>query len=276
MLEDKQSGQVFLVVLLVMVVAFTVGLSVASRTIVSLRTSREEVSSKKALSAAEAGIEQVLKQPTPIPIGTFAGEPNTTYGATVNEVLGDRFLVNGGNVIPKDEGADIWLVPHNASNDPDFSTPWSGNLIIYWGDAPVTCNNAAIEIAVVSGTVSSPVLKRYAYDPCAARAGDNNFSVASGGGTVSGKTFSHSTRPLGDPEVISIIDGFVVRVVPLYASTPIGVTASIGLPSQGTVIDATGESSGTKRKINVFKGYPQLPIQYFVYGLFSPCVPGTC
>ncbi len=271
MLKDQQSGQVFLVVLLVMVVALTVGLSVASRTIVSLRTSREEISSKKALSAAEAGIEQVLKQPTPIPVGTyFSGEPNTTYSANPVEVLGAEFLVNGGNVIPKDEGADIWLVPHNASNDPDFSSPWTGNITIYWGDTLVACNNAAIEVAVISGTVASPVLKRYAYDPCSSginRRSNNNFSPALAGvNVISGKTFSYLTP------AISVSSGFVIRVVPLYASSAIGVRVTSGplLPSQGIVIDATGESSGTKRKINVFKGYPQLPIQYFVYGLFSP------
>ena len=58
--------------------------------------------------------------------------------------------------------------------------------------------------------------------------------------------------------------------MPLYAGSSIGVIAATALPSQGIVIDSTGDSGGTKRKINVFKGYPQLPIQYFSYGLFSP------
>jgi hypothetical protein len=268
MLKDRQSGQVFLVALLVMVVAFTVGLSVASKTIVSLRTSREETSSKKALAAAEAGIEQVLKLPTPIPIGTsFSGEPNTTYGATVGEVLGDKVLVNGGNVISKDDGADIWLVDHNSDGTPNFTTPWSGKLTIYWGDTSGACTNAAIEIAVISGPVASPVLKRYAYDPCTSR--ENNFSSVLGGGNVSGKAFSYSAS------AISVSSGFLARVVPLYASSSIGVVGEdsfgrpLALPSQGTVINATGESSGTKRNLSVFKGYPQLPVQY-LYGLFSP------
>ena len=272
----KERGQVLLIVLLVMVIALTVGLSVASRNITNLRTSREEASSQKALAAAEAGIEQALKTNTTIPIGTsFTGEPQTTYGTTVNAVSGTEVLLTGGNVVPKDEGADIWLVPHNLPPDetPNFSLPWTGNLTIYWGDTSDVCdqtpaNNtmAALEVAVVSGPVSSPVLTRSAYDPCAIGRSSNNFSAALGGGTVSDKSFSHSTS------IIPITSGLLVRVAPLYASTPIAVTVNTGpaLPSQGIRIDSTGESQGTSRKINVFKGYPQLPVQYFLYGLFSP------
>jgi len=262
---DGQKGQVLLVVLLITVVSLTVGLSVASRNIISLRTSQEEVSSQKALVAAEAGIEQLLKAPTPIPQGTaLSGQPNTTYGATVNQVLGTAVLVNGDNVVPKDEGGDIWLVVHDASNDPDFSSPWSGNLTIYWGDTSGSCNNAALEIIVVYDP-SPYKFKRYAYDPCSSRKSNNNFlsSVVSGSFTVSGKAFSYSTS------TISVSSGLLIRVVPLYTSAAIGAIASIALPSQGSIIDATGESSGTTRKINVFKGYPQLPVQY-LYGLFSP------
>ncbi len=262
---NKERGQVLLIIILVMVVALTVGLSVISRTITNLRTSREEATSQKALSAAEAGIEQVLKTVIPIPAGTsFSGEANTTYGATVNQVLGTEVLVNGGNVVPKDDGADIWLVDHNADGTPNYSTPWTGNLTIYWGDTAGACNNAAIEIAVISGTLASPVLKRDAYDPCPARRGNNNFSSSSPGGVVSGKSFAFSAAlPL-------ITSGLVARVVPLYASSSIGVAGSVALPSQGFIIDSTGVSEGTTRKINVFKGYPQLPVQYFLYGLFSP------
>ena len=262
---DKERGQVLLIIILVMVVSLTVGLSFISRSITNIRTSREEASSQKALAAAEAGIEQVLKTGVGIPIGTsFTGEPNTTYGAIPNAVSGTSILVNGGNVVPKDDGADIWLVPHNPDGTPNYLTPWTGNLTIYWGDTSGSCNNAALEVAVISGPVASPTLKRYAYDPCPARRSSNNFSPSSPGGAVSGKSFAFSAAlPL-------ITSGLVARVVPLYKNASIGVVGSIALPSQGIKIDSTGVSQGTTRKINVFKGYPQLPVQYFLYGLFSP------
>ena len=81
---------------------------------------------------------------------------------------------------------------------------------------------------------------------------------------MSGRTFSFSTPS------ISVASGFLVRAVPIYISSNIGVTADVALPSQGIIVDATGQSSGTSRKIKVYKGYPSLPSQFFSYGLFSP------
>lgn len=264
-----------LIIILVMAVVSAVGLSVMSRSITNVRVSKEEASSQKALAAAEAGIERILKTNTNIPIGTsFSGDPNTTYGANVNSISGNEILVNGGNVIAKDEGADIWLVAHNPSNDPDFTTPWSGNLTIFWGSStdvcspdPATNTMSALEVLVISGSQASPVLTRNVFDPCASipsRKNFNSFSASSGGGVVNGNTFSNSaTLP-------AVASGLVVRVIPLYTGSSVGVIASAILPSQGINIDSTGDSGGTKRKIKVFRGYPQLPIQYFAYGLFSP------
>jgi hypothetical protein len=263
MLKD-QRGQIFLVVLLVMVITMTVGLSVASRNIVSLRTSREERDSQRALAAAEAGIEQSLKSGSGITATSFSGDPGTSYSTSVSQVSGTQFLVHGGNEVLKDEGTDIWLVPHDANNDPDYSTSWNGSLRIYWGDSSGSCNNGAMEVTVVSGSAVTPIMTRRVYDPCAARRNLNNFTVSSGGGTVRGRLFTFSTPS------ISISSGFLVRVVPIYVDTDIGSTASIAVPSQGDIIDATGQSSDTSRKIKVFRGYPSLPSQFFSYGLFSP------
>lgn len=267
MVKNYERGQVLLIIILVMAAVLTVGLSVVSRSITNLRTTREEANSQKALSAAEAGIEQVLKTNIPIPTGTTLASPGdtiTTYGTTINQVSGNNILVNGGNLVSKDEGADIWLVSHNADGTPNLSSPWSGSLQIFWGDTTGACNNAALEVVVVSGP-SPYSFKRYAYDPCPGRRSSNNFSVGLAGvNVISGKSFSYLTS------AIPVSSGYVVRVIPLYFSSSIGARANVALPSQGVRIDSTGDSGGTKRKLLVFKGYPQLPIQYFSYGLFSP------
>lgn len=276
-LRRGEGGQVFLIVLMVTVIALTIGLSVASRNIVSLRTVREERDSQRALSAAEAGVERSLRTGTSTGLITLeggSGATAVTYEATLNPlsipIEGTELLVQGGSEVRKDEGADVWFVPHSDPNDPNsnavFSSPWSGNITIFWGDALAACNNPALEIAIVSGTVSSPTLTRYVYDPCTSRANDNSFDAASGGGTVAGKTFSFSTSTL------SVTNGFVVRVVPLYysARNGVGVGANIALPRQGTLVESIGEAGGTRRKINVFRGFASLPVQYFLYGLFSP------
>jgi len=58
--REYQRGQVLLIVVLVMVIALTVGLSVISRSVTTLRTTKESESSQRAFSAAEAGVAKLL------------------------------------------------------------------------------------------------------------------------------------------------------------------------------------------------------------------------
>ena len=274
---NKESGQALLVVVLVMVVALTVGLSLVSRSIVNIRTSTEEADAQEALAAAEAGIEQAIQTNTTIPLTTFI-ENNTTYNANVTEAKGaDAFLANGGNLVIKDDGIDVWLVSHNPDGTPNYATSpiWNGNLDIYWGDPSLSdCDNAAMEVAVISKNSTPPPdfqLKRYAYDPCTSRRGDNKFSPPTPTGPVNiieGKTFPYTVR------INNVSSGLVVRVVPIYASTAVAVDGSIELPTQGFAIDSTGTSGAGDRQvlrsITYFKTYDQLATPYFMYGLFSP------
>ncbi len=261
-MESKnQSGQVLLAIVLVMVVGLTVGLSLASRSITSLRTSEEEINSQQAISAAEAGIEQVVKTNTSIANGSFLND--TTYNTSITTVKGNEFLLNGGNVVLKDDSADVWLSDYSKNSAELYQNPWSGNLSIYWGKDNNGCNQAALEIIVLSGTRANPVSRRYALDPCSPRSSANNFTPAGGGGVVLGKNFPFGTT-------ISVSSGLIARIVPLYQETPIGITGSSALPAQGSIIVSEGKSGNTTRKVTVFQGFPTLPSEYFPYGLFSP------
>src|SRR3989344_1874160 len=103
--EKRQAGQTLLIVVLVMVISLTVGLSIASKTITNLRTTTEEADSAKALSAAESGVERVIQR-GPVGSGTVI---TATFNTTSSTVGGTNFLVNNGNIISQDEGADVWL-----------------------------------------------------------------------------------------------------------------------------------------------------------------------
>ncbi|MEX2007562.1 MAG: hypothetical protein WD992_02200 [Candidatus Levyibacteriota bacterium] len=257
----RQSGQVLLAIVLVMIVGLTVGLSLASRSIISLRTSEEEISSQQALSAAEAGIEQVSKTNISIANGSFLND--TTYNTSITTVEGNNFFLNGGASILKDDGADIWLSDYSTESAKLYANPWSGNLSIYFGKGSDGCSQAALEIVVISGTRANPISRKYALDPCLPRSNSNNFTYVSSGGIVSGKTFPFGTT-------ISVSSGLIARVVPLYFDTPIGVVGDSALPAQGSIISSTGTSGTTTRKVTVFQGFPTLPSEYFPYGLFSP------
>ncbi len=263
----NNSGQALLIIVLVMVVALTVGLSLASRTITNIRNTREQASSQKALSAAEAGIEQAIKSGANV-AGSFSG--NTTYSTTVTQVLGtSRFLLNGGGLVSKNDATYVWVTDYLDN----FTTSWSGDLSIYWGNSGQNCNNAnnmpsAIEIAVISGSVASPVMTRYAYDPCQDRRSSNNFRPPTSDTPVlvSGTTLTYTATPP------TLTNALLVRVNPLYADSVIGAYGGgTILPQQGKIITSLGTSdTNTQRKVTVFQGYPEVPAEFFPYILFQP------
>lgn len=261
-----QQGQVLLIVILVLVVSLTVGLSVITRTITNIRTSEEEARSQQAFSAAEAGIEKLLNTNTPTTTGQLSNEASFQASSTV--VQGNTFLVNNGNPTLKNDGVDIWLSTYPGYSDPRFS----GTLTIYWGSSTDVCDpsptlntRAALELVLISGTSSTPVTTHYAVDPCSSRASTNNFSTSiQSGGTLNGREFAHRYS-------FAITNGLVVRIVPLYANTVLGVSGNgTALPSQGEVIESTGTSGQAQRKITVYKGYPKIPVEFFPFVLFSP------
>ena len=269
----SEAGQILLVVVLVVIVVTTIGLSLASRSITSLRTSTEEAESQKALAAAEAGVERLLEKSAPTANGTtITGTlPTANYLATIDQRSATKFLMNGGNSVPKDEGTDLWLT--NYSSDPlnRYNSPpggWNGTLHVYWGtDSSNPCNNPALEIIIVTGTAGNPVSKRYTYDPCLLRRSENNFDAPSlsGGKQIEGTTLLYDS----DSDPINVSGGLIARVIPLYGSTTVGIDGGgTALPLQGSVISSTGTSGQTSRKIRVFKGYPQTYLPYLSYGLF--------
>lgn len=261
--QTLQKGQALLIVVLVMVVSLTIGLSIVSKTITNLRTTTEEADSAKALSAAETGIAQVIQSGQQASTGSFSN--NTTFNTSVASISGALFLVNGGNVIPQNEGADVWLIAHNPAGNLDFSSPWTGSLTIYWGDGSGGCTNAALEIITITGTQINPVSNRAAYDSCTLRSSVNKFtSVAQSVNTVSGVTFYYAAT-------ISVTNGLLVRIVPFYTNMILAVNGGANpLPSQGSIISSTGQSGNVTRKINAVKAYSSLPSEFFTYGLFVP------
>ena len=102
--KQLQKGQVLLVVVLVMVVALTVGLSLASRSITNLRITSDDENSQRAFSAAEAGVERAVKgnctndEGCTISANFSDGftENNSTFETKVMPISGEEFLVKGG------------------------------------------------------------------------------------------------------------------------------------------------------------------------------------
>jgi Tfp pilus assembly protein PilX len=252
-----------------MVVALTIGLSVASRSIINLRTSQEQAGSQKALSAAEAGVEQAIKAinngQTAIPAGDFEGG-NVKYKTDITQVSGaDKFLLNGGYSITKDSHVYIWTTSYSETNP--WANPWNGNLTIYWGDTNVGCQDAALEISVISGSKTNPTLTKSAYDPCPSRIGSNGFDAVSQNRATIGITELWYQVSLNN-----LTDVYLVSVNPVYSNSRIGASGSNALPSQGNNISSVGKADNEQiqRKVSAFQGFPQIPAELFPYTIFSP------
>lgn len=261
-----------LVVVLVMVVALTVGLSVIARTTTNIRTTGEEEKSQRAFSAAEAGIERAILDSADIPTTQLSN--NTSYTTDLSTSSDPEFVLNNGTVILKDEPIDVWLSDYSPVK---YANPRSGNLTINWGNASDVCSSgsnntmSALEIILISGTTVNPKVTTYAFDPCSARGtcapspgtGNHFCTPTYGEKTIDGQTFVYNVS-------IPVTSGLLARIIPLYAPTFVGVEGSFALPQQGTFISSVGVSDTTKRKIVSFRGYPKLPVELFPFIIFSP------
>jgi hypothetical protein len=272
-----QSGQALLIVVLVMVIALTVGLSIASKSITSLRNSADTASSQKALSAAEAGIEQALKSNTSIALTSISQDAQ--YSTSVKAVGGPgvrELLLYGGNPVLQSAGTDLWLTNYSSVSANLYQPPYypsASSFTVYWGAAGGGCSNAALEVVVLAGVKNNPVLSRYAFDPCQERSGTNGNGftfVNSSQASVGGRTFYYqATIPIGNGGT-SGGGGLIARVVPIYGSSVVGIRGTSDFPVQGSIITSTGKSGTTQRKVNVFQGYPEMPAEYYLYNLFAP------
>ncbi len=259
---EFEKGQTLLIVVLVMVVSLTVGLSVATRAINNIRVATEDEDSKRAFSAAEAGIELALNDAEGA--GTLSN--SAIYESTVSKLEGSEFLLNNGSAVLKDSTVDLWL-----SSFPDYSSPTSANVTFYWGSDGDVCDSIAsvntspaVEIVVIAGSKSAPILTHHVFDSCSGRRLNNNFDIPDvSADTISGREFAYK-------KTINITQGLLARIIPLYAPTSFAISSDTDLPSQGDVITSIGTSDQTQRKIISFRGYPKLPTELFPFILFLP------
>ena len=281
--SNFQRGQALLIVVLVMVIALTVGLSLVSRSITNLRSTTEQENSQRAFSAAEAGVEQALKiegTGALVPERTFTENNATIESVNVQEVKGSNFLLYGGNNIVKNDGADIWLSDYSTDSNERFLNAQDVNVRILWGESATDCSNAGMDISVITTTDTgnpraNAQIIRYAYDPCSTRRSVNSLSSP----TDLSSPVSIGNVSFYQSIVIPVQKGLLIRIAPIFQNAKIGVQgytynasgaldASKDLPPQGRLIDSVGSAGDTKRKVRFFQGYPALPVEFFPYALF--------
>ncbi len=197
--HQKQTGQIGIIVILIMMVMLTVGLSLASRSVKEVDISSEGEQATRAFNTAEGGVEQALSK-----IYEY-------------EQTGDSW----------DESPDTELLKYNIDKQNTFETKIfqgysaklplenQSNLVILW--SKIDCDHdplpAAILVSIFSDRSGLIVSQHYAVDACAARSSNN---------------FAGTTAGAGDYEFRYVVGNLDVGQTPLFARiTPVYNDAEI-------------------------------------------------
>lgn len=288
------NGQVLIAVLLVVVVAAAIAITVGTRTATEQKVATTVDESARALSLAEAGVEDAYRKIASgnIPSGditldqtafpTTAGfQGNANY--QIQSFGGDSKAFISPTGISQGETFQVLLSNPTASSQIDCSGsyPSNGRINVAFGDSGAT-NVPALEAVVVYKQGNSFKNARYVLDPSSsprfptrvAGPSSNNYSIPSDrnnlGATVSfSYLYSLAFSGLNPGDNLCL-----VRFRTLFNSDkshhiavePVGTN----LPQQGYKIVSTGNSTGsdTSRKLVVDTTFPALP-GIGDYALFS-------
>lgn len=253
-------GQAFILILLVMSIALTLGVSVASRSIAALRQISFSAQSAKALAFAEAGAEEALKC-------LADGSCSIPYNPPAFDLDGDgqddfdyQITALDGDSLPR-VGRDTTLEVDLNGYSP------AASIVVCWSDVNVSAEqDTAMAIAFVRLDAGSYTIQRWSYDPVATRRADNGFLAPSVGSLVgcSGYRYGVSIPPFSGTPV-------AMRLRPLYSGpVSLAVKKAVGanLPSQGSRIESAGFSGKVRRKVEVARTNPALS-EIFDFVLFS-------
>ncbi|MCX6706508.1 MAG: hypothetical protein NTV24_05445 [Candidatus Woesebacteria bacterium] len=273
-LPKRESGQALLLVLLSMSVVLTIVLSILARSTVDIGISTRSEESVRAFSAAEAGIERALVAGVPTLSGNFDNGSTTfdakvtSFSSAVSEFILPSSLYSG-------ESATVWFVSHKEDGSLslvcDAGNPcFTGNQIeVCWGKEETrSAYIPAIEISVIylstPGDYTTAKIARVAVDPNDTRRNSNSFSDHDNGTCViGGQTFVFRSKFNLGPLGVNTSGLQLARIAILYNTDmghPVAVRVFGGiLPAQGVVIDSSGVSGNSTRKVEVIRGFKELP-----------------
>lgn len=267
-MQKRQSGQALVVILLVMAVGLTMGLSVVSRSVADIRISQQEEESARAFSVAETGIEQALIG------GDISGDiGGIRYNVASTSQGGDKLFDFGGDKIASGKTQTVWLIEHNEEGElAGESLPPTETITVCWGDDQG--DKTAVEVSLIYQDATGEYqVVRGAYDADFTRG--NGFDSADDidGGNCGSLAFGETIDLTADFSIPGDATLYALRLKLLYNSQPEPLavqTTNTSLPSQGTCYESTATvtESGVSRKVRqcqFFKNPPAI----LDYVLFS-------
>lgn len=266
----RQSGQAIIIILLVMAVGLTIGLSIISRSITDIRISQQEEESARAFSAAEAGIEEALGQNLAAGESLSRSVGGIDYHVSATAQGSGRDFDFGAGQFDEGDIQTVWLIEHTNGDLGGPSFPANGTIAVCWGEEATP----AIEVTIIYQSGGSFRVARGAYDPVGVRRTQNGFDPPEAGvdaAKCGDLDFEKdiSLTGLGIPGTATL---YALRLKLLYNDSPqpLRVWGSTNFPSQGKcfVSTATIPESGITRKVQQCQ-FHKAPPGIFDYVLFS-------
>lgn len=169
--NTKNSGQVALVMVLIMTVVSAVVVSVAGRVTTETRIQQLSKDSSDAFLAAQSGLEEAVSRQESLNTTTI--DTDRSYKVTLENKGQEGLLTDR---ISSGTSIDIVL---NAS-------PSLQGIRVYWKS--VTSSPSALFVS----KITDDDIEDFAYDTT----GENGFTLVSEGGTLNGVEFTHATNPI--------------------------------------------------------------------------------
>ncbi len=270
--SKSSSGQVLLIVLLVISVLLVVGLSMVSRSVTDIKTSQQSQEAARALWVAQSGLESAIKANAEIPL-TSNTELSVDYSVDIESLGGADFVFPGK--VNANESVTVWLIPHNKDTgllEPPATYEGPRQVSLYWGEGD---SKPAIEMTLIYKDASNNFqFMRRTFDADTNRVSETNFTPATSPcSTVfsTGETFRYCSGAIAFP---TNTIPYLLRLRLIFNTTPqpVGVRSEDGraFPKQGDcfVSTATVPESGVVRKLSECRLWETTP-SIFDYLLFS-------
>lgn len=252
-MRRSQAGQVGVLIVLIMAVMLTAGLSVASRTTQELFISKQSEDTTRVFNAAEAGIEEALSEVNAgDDLAAFSREyafNETTVNYAVNPLarLETKLFEGVTGMVKLREPAQV--------------LPAGASVRIGWGRESASCE-ASLLVSVLGTDGSGTTARHFGLSGCT-RTPDDAFVAVTQAGCADGFNRCTTLSLLPTDEYI--------RVKPLYGDTDIQVfSESITLPTQAYSIrsQAKNNNGNETRIVEVTRTLPTAP-SVMDYTLFS-------
>lgn len=289
----NQKGQIIVIVLLVTLVALSLGLVVTQKSITDVTTSTQNDQASRAFSAAEAGIEKALTLSAPGTVSVLDSDLNNQASAIATrsaELPTSPTEVLEYPPIGREAVANFWL----SQPKTETAAYTAATVNIYFGDSTQTYSASnpkpAIEVTFFykNGTNYESSSKYLDSDQVRSSTGNptNGFTyvtTTASPTTFDLKTFTSKTtdKPFFKATASIFPTGcgtcntpILARVRLLYSTSNqrIALGPSDGetqsLPMQATAYQATGKAGQSQKSLKVFKESYVVP-HFFDFALFS-------